>query len=278
MNKIGLMQGRISPPINGRIQAFPRNSWEDEFEKASKIGFDCIEWIFDTLSPNPILEKTGIKEIQRLSSEFNVSVNSVCADFFMEKKLFGSSQDEILLNLDILKKLIENCSELGVSILEIPLVDSSSIKNELYQQEFITNLQSIIPTAEKNHVFLTLETDLPPSRFRSLLLNLENPYIATNYDIGNSTSLGYDLTIEFENIGKWIKNIHIKDRIKNGNTVSLGNGDVNFELFFSLLSKINYTDDLIIQGAREDLENSTIMPEQTCKKYFDFVKKHLINN
>ena len=47
MNKIGIMQGRLSPPIDGRIQAFPINDWESEFEKASKIGFDCIEWIFD---------------------------------------------------------------------------------------------------------------------------------------------------------------------------------------------------------------------------------------
>lgn len=276
MNKIGIMQGRLSPPIDGRIQAFPVNDWESEFEKASKIGFDCIEWIFDTLSPNPILEKAGIKKIEHLTSEFNISVNSVCADFFMEKKLFDLPQDKIISNLATLKQLIENCSELGIHILEIPLVDSSSIKNEVHQQEFITNLQTIIPTAEKNNVFLTLETDLPPSEFRSLLLHLENPFITANYDIGNSTSLGFDPSIELTHIGKWIKNIHIKDRIKNGNTVSLGTGNVDFELFFSLLSKINYSNDLIIQGAREDLTSPVITPEVTCQKYFNFVKDSLI--
>jgi hexulose-6-phosphate isomerase len=275
MNKIGIMQGRLSPPINTRIQAFPVNHWEEEFQKASKIGFTSIEWIFDTLSPNPIVDKMKIRKINKLSSEFDISINSLCADFFMVNKLFNVSEDEISSNLDTLKILIENCSELEINILEIPLVDSSSIKNELFEKEFTTNLNEILPIAEKNNVILTLETDLPPVRFDSLLSDINNPYVAANYDIGNSTSLGYDPALEFEIMGKWIKNIHIKDRIINGNTVVLGTGNTNFELFFSLISQIKYSDDLVIQGAREDLINSNISPEITCKKYFNFVKNNI---
>ena len=275
MNKIGIMQGRLSPPINTRIQAFPVNHWEEEFQKASKIGFTSIEWIFDTLSPNPIVDKMKIRKINKLSSEFDISINSLCADFFMVNKLFNVSEDEISSNLDTLKILIENCSELEINILEIPLVDSSSIKNELFEKEFTTNLNKILPIAEKNNVILTLETDLPPVRFDSLLSDINNPYVAANYDIGNSTSLGYDPALEFEIMGKWIKNIHIKDRIINGNTVVLGTGNTNFELFFSLISQIKYSDDLVIQGAREDLINSNISPEITCKKYFNFVKNNI---
>ena len=275
MNKIGIMQGRLSPLIDERIQAFPSNSWESEFEKAAKIGFDCIEWIFDTFSPNPILNKTELRKIDKISTEFGISINSLCADYFMEKKLFNVSENELSSNLNILKTLIENCSELGISFLEIPLVDSSSIKNELFENEFKTNLEKILLIAEQKNIILTLETDLPPTRFDSFLSDFESSFVAANYDIGNSTSLGYDLTLEFEIMEKWIKNIHIKDRIKNGNTITLGNGNANFELFFSLLSKIKYQNDLIIQGAREDLNNSKISPELTCKKYFNFVKDYL---
>jgi L-ribulose-5-phosphate 3-epimerase len=275
MNKIGIMQGRLSLPTNTQIQSFPINHWEEEFEKASKIGFTSIEWIFDTLSPNPIVDKMEIRKIDKLSSEFEISINSLCADFFMENKLFNVSEKEISSNLEILKILIENCSELEINILEIPLVDSSSIKNELFEKEFVNNLNKIIPIAEKNNVILTLETDLPPARFNLLLSDLKSPYVAANYDIGNSTSLGYDPALEFRIMGKWIKNIHIKDRIINGNTVPLGKGNANFELFFSLLSQIEYSNDLIIQGAREDLINSNISPELTCEKYFNFVKNHI---
>ena len=49
----------------------------------------------------------------------------------------------------------------------------------------------------------------------------------------------------------------------------MGEGDVDFELFFNLLQKINYNGELIIQGAREH----GVKPEDTCIKYLQFVKK-----
>ncbi len=45
MPRIGIMQGRLVPPINNRIQCFPRDNWRIEFEYAAKAHLDCIEWI-----------------------------------------------------------------------------------------------------------------------------------------------------------------------------------------------------------------------------------------
>ena len=45
-NSIGIMQGRLSPPLNGMIQSFPKDTWRDEFNIASEVGFDAIEIIF----------------------------------------------------------------------------------------------------------------------------------------------------------------------------------------------------------------------------------------
>ena len=50
--------------------------------------------------------------------------------------------------------------------------------------------------------------------------------------------------------GKRILNIHIKDRPYKGNTVPLGEGDVDFDNFFQLLKKYNYKGNLILQTAR----------------------------
>jgi beta-galactosidase GanA len=44
-NKIGIISGRLSPPIDNNIQQFPSNYWKKEFEKANRLGFDVIEWI-----------------------------------------------------------------------------------------------------------------------------------------------------------------------------------------------------------------------------------------
>ena len=136
MSKIGIMQGRLSEIIDEQIQIFPSNTWKNEFETASKCGFGLIEWIFDTVPNNPIMNNNQIKQIKNLSKEFGVGVNSVCADYFMEKKLFNVSKIEIDENLTVLENLIHSCYELGIEILEIPLVDNSSLKTEKNKNEF----------------------------------------------------------------------------------------------------------------------------------------------
>ena len=46
-SRIGIMQGRLSKPLNGKIQSFPLNTWEKEFYLAKEIGFELIEWVLD---------------------------------------------------------------------------------------------------------------------------------------------------------------------------------------------------------------------------------------
>ncbi len=274
MNSLGIMLGRLSPPINSMIQSFPSKTWRNEFQLANKLGFDLIEWIYDLSENNPIISQDP-NELKKLSLENDIKIDSVCADYFMEKRLFNVSTFELSSNLDKLKQLIRNCNKLEIKILEIPLVDSSSIQNDAFRRELVSNLNSIIPLAEDNQVYLTLETDLPPELFCNLLEEFNHPNIMANYDIGNSVSLGYDPSVELTTISKWIKNIHVKDRLYNSGTVPLGSGNVDFELFFALLSKINFSNSLIIQGAREDLVKHQISPEETCSKYLKFVKQYM---
>ena len=46
MNRVAIMQGRLSPPAS-RIQAFPWDRWEQEFVYAQGLGIDGIEWLFE---------------------------------------------------------------------------------------------------------------------------------------------------------------------------------------------------------------------------------------
>ena len=56
--RIGIIQGRLSKPLNGKIQSFPTNTWEKEFHIAKKIGFELIEWVLDeNIKNNPIMNK-----------------------------------------------------------------------------------------------------------------------------------------------------------------------------------------------------------------------------
>lgn len=273
-NEIGIMQGRLSPPINNAIQAFPKNNWKNEFEIANRIGFSKIEWICDS-KDNPILYESNLLEIKNYSEKFDIKIDSLCADYFIENKLFSESEMNIKKNLDFLKKIIKKCHKLELSIIEIPLIDNSTIRDHNDKNEFRENLDSIISTIEDHDVIIALETDLEPIKLRSFISKFNHPNIKLNYDKGNSTANKFDMEVELELLSKWIVNIHIKDRLFSGYSVPLGNGDVDFERFFELLKNKNYQGDLIIQGVREDLFGSSVSPINTCKKYLEFVKQYL---
>ena len=65
---IGFMQGRLSPLVNGKIQAFPWNSWEEEFKIASENNFKIMEWTLDQerLYENPLMCKNGTTTLKCL--------------------------------------------------------------------------------------------------------------------------------------------------------------------------------------------------------------------
>lgn len=268
--KIGVMQGRLSPPIHNTIQAFPENSWENEFELARNIGLDSIEWVFDTYEKNPIMNNQ-LEKIKNNISKYRIDVNSVCADYFMVNKLFNESDYNINKNLEVLQRLAVNCSKVGIKIIEIPLVDISSLKSEQNKNELINNMEKILPKIQDLEIIIALETDLPPNQFIKLLNRFEDIPVYANYDTGNSASLGYNVKEELKILKNKIKNIHLKDRIIHGKTVSFGLGDTQFEDFFKTLKEVNYSGELIIQGAREE----GVTPEENCLKYLNFTKQYL---
>ena len=196
------MQGRLSPMIDDRIQSFPYEYWEKEFKTASENNFHLIEWIIDQYD-NPITNETQIPQIKKLMSKYNVKINSLCCDFFMDNLLFRISKNEQRKNILAFKKLIKNSYALGIKILEIPLVDSSSIKNEEEEDELITNLKEITQDAKDFEILICLETDYPPQKILKLLKKIDNDNIVLNYDTGNSASLGFDSKEELTILGKY---------------------------------------------------------------------------
>jgi L-ribulose-5-phosphate 3-epimerase UlaE len=266
-NKIGIMQGRLLPKLNGRFQAHPLGYWEKEFPIAETLGLDCIEFIFDhnDYMLNPLYSKKGIDAIQDKIDTTGVFVSSICADFFMEAPFHHPDQNIVSSSQEVMIKLLKNAKILNVKDVVVPCVDQSSLKGDGLMERFINNIQVIIEEAEKQNINLSLETDLGPKDFAELLCELPSTKITVNYDTGNSASLGFNLNEEFEAYGSRISDIHIKDRTLNGGSVKLGTGDVNFENVLFAVKKINYKAPFIMQVYRDD-EGLEIFKEQL--KYF----------
>ncbi len=111
MNKIGILQGRLLPKSLERLQVFPSETWEKEFEVARECQFSAIELLFDIAEHqiNPLIHKEGQKIIIKLAAETGLFISSICADFFQRYGLFRDSPQVKEGNISILEEVIESC-------------------------------------------------------------------------------------------------------------------------------------------------------------------------
>ena len=269
--KIGVMQGRLLPKYKGRYQAHPIGYWEDEFEIAASLDLDLIEFILDynDFEKNPLMSLSGCKEIDEISNQSGVKVKTICADYFMEAPLHSTNLRVATLSATVLRELILNSQTIGITDIIIPLVDQSSLANSESRDRFIYALSPFLVDLEAQNINLNLETDLGPSEFKQLLLQIGSNRVTVNYDTGNSAGLGYNPAQEFAAYGHQITDIHIKDRLNGGSSVCLGQGNADFAKIFKCVQDCGYNGPFIMQAFRDD-EGLEIF-----KLQLNWLRKHL---
>ena len=269
-NEIGIMQGRLSPRIDGKIQAYPASTWQKEFEIAQEIGYAAIEWIVEKpVETNALMTDSGKVEIKKVIASTGVRIDYVCADIFMQQPLVRMTEDTKSQNKDYLLEILKNAKEVGAMGVEIPFVDNSSIQNDKEKQEFIDAMQGAFKLAKDLDIKISLETDLSPIAFKELLEQIDLDFIQANYDIGNSASLGFDPEEELDAYGQRILNVHIKDRKLGGTTVPLGTGNAKIDLVIQKLQEFGYSGGLTMQAARG------VNDVETAKEQLNYVRNLL---
>lgn len=246
----GVMQGRLSKKIGNKIQAFPEKNWKTEFSKAKSLGLKSIEWTLDykNLKQNPILTLKGQSQIKRLTKKNSIKINSITGDCFMQNPFWKKKNNQKLLN-DLIK-IIQSCKILGIKFIVVPLVDNGSIVNKNDENNLIKSCKYVFKYIKNSNVRIIFESDFSPQKLKKFIKKFDKKYFGINYDSGNSAGMGYKIDDEFKNYGKYIYNVHIKDRLKYGKTVRLGHGNANFLKLFKNLKKIKYSRELILQTAR----------------------------
>lgn len=267
------MEGRLLPPLDNRIQYFPREGWANEFALAASASLDSIEWIYDVYGAdiNPLATDAGLETIHSLAASNRVPVLSVCADYFMDKPLVRADAGELKKRLETLRWLMRRCKRLDVNRLVLPFVDASRIDTDAEFESVVSTLERALKTAEDTKIEIHLETSLPPSRFAELLRRVSHPMLKVNYDSGNSASLGYRPQEEFEAYGSRVGSVHIKDRVLGGGTVPLGTGHADLAAVFNGLKRVDYKGDFILQVARGTPGEEVVW----ARRNRAFVLKHL---
>lgn len=249
---LGFMQGRLSPVVDGVIQQFPWNHWEQEFAIASELGLCLMEWTLDQdrLYQNPLMTAAGQAAILNLSDTFGVAIQSLTGDCFMQSPFWKRVGAEKLELQNDFMAILDSCQKIGISIVVVPLVDEGRIANAQEMANLVEFLSDITPWLEKNEIRIAFESDFTPCDLKDFIGRFPDKIFGINYDIGNSAALGFNVEEEFAAYGNRVFNVHVKDRILGGTTVPLGSGNTDFIKVFRSLRKIGYKGSYILQTAR----------------------------
>jgi len=252
IHTIGFMQGRLSPLLDGKIQAFPWDNWEKEFPVAASLGIHGMEWTLDQdrLYENPLMTEAGQARIRALSQQHQVAVPSLTGDCFMQAPFWKSEGDaKARLKEDFLA-IIRACSAVGTRMAVAPLVDNGRLDNATQEDELVEFLLSLRDLLAQHDVQVIFESDFTPAELCRFINRLPAEHFGINYDIGNSAALGFDPVEEFAAYGNRVVNVHVKDRLLGGTTVPLMTGVARFDLVFAELAKLKYSGNFILQTAR----------------------------
>ena len=251
------MQGRLSPLVDGKIQAFPWTKWQDEIRLAEQINIHLMEWTLDQarLYENPLLTDAGQAEIRALCKKHDLAIPSLTGDCFMQAPLWKAKGDErVTLERDFCE-IAKGCAAVGISMIVVPLVDNGRLENMEQENTLIDFLAAQAKFLNSLHLKVIFESDFTPAELARFISRLDPALFGINYDIGNSAALGFSPDEEFTAYGKRIINVHVKDRKLGGTTVPLGTGNADFETVFATLSKVGFNGNCILQTARATDEN-----------------------
>tara|TARA_A100001035_G_scaffold256944_1_gene232604 strand:+ start:1176 stop:2015 length:840 start_codon:yes stop_codon:yes gene_type:complete len=272
---LGVMQGRLSPIVNNKIQCFPFKHWTREFKKLRSLNINKMEWTIEypLFYKNPLMGTRGQKKINELKKKYKIEINSITCDSLMQKPFWKAKKYKTRINLiNDFKNLINFSSLLKIKYIVVPLVDNGFIKNKVQKDNIIKTLKNLIPIINKKKVIILFEFENNPKFISAFLKKLDPKIFGVNYDTGNSAAKKFSMDEEFNEYGRYIKNIHLKDKNEKSTSVPLGEGLVDFENFFYLLKKYNYKNNLIFQTARS--KKGTHVNE--IKKNIGFIKKFFV--
>ena len=260
MFKVGVMQGRLSPRPYPKIQAFPWDTWKDEFVFAKELGVYSIEWIFEQnrYQENPIWTRNGRRQIAECTRKTGVKTASVCADYFLENHLFDKTMSERKKLKDIMKELIKLASEVEARIILLPVLEEAEIKSAEDKEVLIEFLHDCDETLRSNNIRIGIESELEAELYRQLICEIGLDSVGVYYDAGNCAAKGYDMEQDLITLYDSLISVHIKDRKVNGPSVFLGRGDTNISGGIQLLLSRAYDGLVVLQTYFEDDPYHTI--------------------
>ncbi|MGI5896131.1 MAG: AMP-binding protein [Oscillospiraceae bacterium] len=223
----------------------PDFSWQDIYSMAKDLGFDGIEIrglgddIFAVNAP-PFTGDQLPKTVQKLKS-LHLEIpclSSNCALKFADRK--EENRREI-------GQYIELAQKLGTPYIRVLADLHKEPEGEVDDALIVEQLQALAPVAEAAGVTLLVETNgvyADTARLRSLLEHVASDAVGALWDMHHPYRImGEAPETTVQNLGAYIKYIHVKDSVMTENGVEyrmMGEGDLPVDEMVFALRSINY--------------------------------------
>ena len=233
---LGIMQGRLSPPDEG-FQECP-SGWRREFNLLFTLGLGHVEWVVTkkSLDSNPCF----YEELE------TYPIYTICADNLVDKNICDPGFLE-----NNLRPICEAARRNNIKSVSIPLLEDSSVTDSTVRKKFCKLIKKY--AEEYEDLEFWFEAELEAFKLMDILSISDNFFVT--YDTGNMTSCGFDHQEYISMIFKRIRNVHLKDRTTDAQTVPPLSGDTDFKKIFKFLKKKNYNGIYTLQTAREEPGN-----------------------
>jgi L-ribulose-5-phosphate 3-epimerase len=220
------------------LWAFPypeKMSLEQCLRLAKDAGFDGIELNYDLegdLSP-----KNGPNEfaaIRRTAEKIGIAISGMCSFLFWPYPLSSNDPSKRARGLELAGKIAECAATLGTeNVLVVPgavhipwRTDHEPVPNDVCDRRAREAVKSLIPAAEKLKVYLNIENIffngylMTPGELNDFVDSFQHERVRVHFDTGNI--MMYQFPEHWiAQLGKRIKNVHLKEFTKKGTDVSL---------------------------------------------------------
>lgn len=228
--------------------SFSTNGWHDyswnDFLKIAAgnkfVGIEIHDILSEKFSGNGApFSKENILSTARKLSDYGITIpciDTVCN--IADKTKIKENIDEILM-------VIAKAEALKTEYVRIHACSEVNTEEEFITCEEVLN--KTLPTAEKFGIRLLIETTglfADTSKLRDMLNIFASDYLGALWDIHHTCRYkNEDPETTIQNLGAYIKHIHLKDSVMNDGKVSyclLGEGNLPVEDMFAALNSVNY--------------------------------------
>lgn len=259
--------------------ACPNLSWQEIISVATDIGFDGIEIrglgndIF-AYHAKPFTETQLPKTIETLK-RLKLSISCFSSGCCLK---YADKRQE---NLDEITEYIKLAQATGTEFVRILADKDAAPDGEVDDELVIAQLRELAPIAEAHGVTLLVESNgvyADTARLRKILEQTASDSVAALWDFHHPYRImGENPEITVQNLGAYIKYIHVKDSImQDGKIVykMMGEGDLPIAEMMNALQSINYEGYLTLEWVKRwsmDLEDGGIVIPQ----YYVYMSQYL---